>query len=314
MKKIRSGKILMKKLYLETPANFSFKSTVYSHGWADLRSFHLPDNLSHISYIYNDKSKKIHHLEISEVKKRGLEIVTDTNLNDSSKSEILSVVKRMFRLNEDYEEFYTMAKNSKEFTWVVKYGAGRMLRCASLWEDMVKMLCTTNCTWRLTQIMTENLLCKLGSFKKNNNTGQKVFAFPEPEDIASHDETYLRNEIKMGYRAPYLLEFAHRIVNGELNLDEFEDQSLATTDLYKQIRQIKGFGDYAVSNLLKLLGRYDYMGADSWSRQRFFDKHHQGKTVDDKKIYSHYKRFGKWAGLFFWMDVSKDWYTRDIPW
>jgi len=98
------------------------------------------------------------------------------------------------------------------------------------------------------------------------------------------------------------------------NLDEFEDKSIVTDELYKKLRNIKGFGDYAVSNLLKLLGRYDYLGADSWSRQKYYDKHRKGKAVDDKIIQSHYRKYGKWAGLFFWMDVSEDWYTREIPW
>jgi N-glycosylase/DNA lyase len=118
----------------------------------------------------------------------------------------------------------------------------------------------------------------------------------------------------MGYRAPYLLEFAAAIISGKLDLAEFEDHSVNTTDLYKKMRQVKGFGDYAVSNLLKLLGRYDNMGADSWSRQKFYDKHHKGKAVEDKKIQTYYKKYSKWAGLFFWMDVSKDWYEKEIPW
>jgi N-glycosylase/DNA lyase len=251
---------------------------------------------------------------ISESGKGKLEITLDKQVTDPDKYEILNIVTRMFRLDEDYKEFYELSGKSKEFSWVVSYGAGRMLRCGSLWEDMVKMLCTTNCTWRLTQIMTENLVTKLGPNRKIKKSGEITSAFPVAKDVANQTENYLRSEIKMGYRAPYLLELAKAIVNDEINLDEFEDNNLATGELYKKIRQIKGFGDYAVSNLLKLLGRYDYMGADSWSRQKYYDKHYKGKPVDDKKILSHYKQYGKWAGLFFWMDVSEDWYRKDIPW
>ena len=304
----------MTTLYFQTPENFSFKSTVYSHGWADLSPFHLPEDLSFISYVFKGKSKTPYYLKISEKGKGQLKIITEHRLTKSIKSEILRTVERMFRLDEDYDEFYQLAKEAKEFSWVLKYNAGRMLRCGSLWEDMVKMLCTTNCTWRLTQIMTENLVNKLGSCKSTTKSGENICAFPEPKDIARQSEEFLRNEIKMGYRAPYLLEFARSIVSGDLDLYEFENNSLQTEDLYKKIRRIKGFGDYAVSNLLKLLGRYDYMGADSWSRQKFFEKHHNGKVVEDKKINSHYKNYGKWAGLFFWMDVSEDWYKRDKPW
>ena len=218
----------------------------------------------------------------------------------------------MFRLDENYDTFYALAAKSNDFKWVDKLGAGRMLRAATFWEDMVKMLCTTNCTWRLTQIMTENLVNILGDSK--NIAERKVFTFPEPKTVAACTEDYLRKEIKMGYRAPYLLELAQAIDRRETNPTSFENENIETAELYKNLRSIKGFGDYAVSNLLKLLGRYDYLGADSWSRQKFFEKHNRGKPCDDKKIFSYYKKYRNWAGLFFWMDVCEDWYRKDIPW
>jgi N-glycosylase/DNA lyase len=162
--------------------------------------------------------------------------------------------------------------------------------------------------------MTENLVTKLGARQESREMDIAIQAFPEPQDLADQTEEFLRNEIKMGYRAPYLLEVANEITSGNIDLDQFENGSLSSTELYKKIRKIKGFGDYAVSNLLKLLGRYDNMGADSWSSQKFSQKYYNGKTVDPKKIQSHYKKYGKWAGLFFWMDVSEDWYTKEIPW
>jgi len=304
----------MEKLYLSTPKKFSFKSTLYSHGWSDLRPFQLIEKPLGLTYVVKTSSKNINLIKISEVEGQKLEIILDGYLNDQDKNKILKVVKRIFRLDEDYTEFYQIAGKSREFSWVLKYGAGRLLRCGSLWEDMVKMLCTTNCTWRLTQIMTENLVTKLGAGKKVGEFDENIKSFPEPKDIVTKTEDYLRNEIKMGYRAPYLLEFAGNVASGKIDLDQFEDHFLSSAELYNKIRKIKGFGDYAVSNLLKLLGRYDNLGADSWSSQKFSQKYHNGKPVDSKKIQSHYKKYGKWAGLFFWMEVSEDWYTKEIPW
>ncbi len=302
----------MGKPVLNTPDKFSFKSTIYSHGWADLLPFRISENPFHIILTIQTESECVFPLQISSPNDRILEIHVLNDPSDLEEVEILSGLKRMFRLNEDYSDFYSIAETSKDFNWVCDYRAGRMLRCTSLWEDMVKMLCTTNCTWRLTQIMTENLVQELG--KKTEINGVEFRAFPKVDTVASKDETYLRNKIKMGYRAPYLLSFAQTIVRGKINLSDLESDQISTTDLYKQLRGIKGFGDYAVSNLLKLLGRYDYLGADSWSRQKFADKHNKGKKCEDKKIEKFYKSYGKWAGLFFWMDVSADWYTREKPW
>jgi N-glycosylase/DNA lyase len=234
------------------------------------------------------------------------------NLDKKSEDALVEKINRMFRLDEDFEEFYNIVENDRDFQWILLKGAGRLIRCASLWEDMVKMLCTTNCTWRLTQIMTENLVKKLG--KEINIKGEQFHSFPTVEAIALKSENFLRSEIKMGYRAPYLLRFAQSITNCRINLMDFENNQIPTPDLYKQLREIKGFGDYAVSNLLKLLGRYDYLGADSWSRHKFSEKHNKGKKCDDKKIEQYYKKFGQWSGLFFWMDVSEDWYQNELPW
>ena len=304
----------MEKLNLPTPKNFSFKSTIFSHGWSDLKPFVLNEKPLTISYVCQTSTDSINLLNISADNNQTLKIIADGKLTNAEKNHILKVINRMFRLDEDFDEFYKIASESNDFLWVINYGAGRLLRTGSLWEDMVKMLCTTNCTWRLTQIMTENLVTKLGAKKVSGETGHTIQAFPEPQDLVNQTEEFLRTEIKMGYRAPYLLEFANQVASGEIDLDQFEKDSLSSVELYKQLKQIKGFGDYAVSNLLKLLGRYDNMGADSWSSQKFSQKHNKGKKADAHKIFSHYKKYGKWAGLFFWMDVSEDWYTREIPW
>ncbi len=304
----------MTEISVKVPDNFSFKSTIYSHGWADLLPFRISKKPFNISLSMQTELEGVLPIQISAPDDKILEIQTANDISEQDKNQILVAVRRMFRLNEDYSDFYSLAEASQDFTWVSDYRAGRMLRCASLWEDMVKMLCTTNCTWRLTQIMTENLVKKLGSKAKVKNSEDELKTFPNVETVASKNEAYLRNEIKMGYRAPYLLDYACAIVNGKINLSDFENDQIPTPDLYKLLRNIKGFGDYAVSNLLKLLGRYDYIGADSWSRQKFADKHFNGKKCDDKKIEKLYKNFGKWAGLFFWMDVSEDWYRRENPW
>ena len=179
-----------------------------------------------------------------------------------------------------------------------------MLRAASIWEDMVKMLCTTNCTWRLTQIMTENLFNILGESK----------SFPSAAVIAGTDEQFLREKIKMGYRSPYLLQFSREVASGKLNLNEFENWQGDSKSLYTKIKKIKGFGDYAVSSLMKLLGRYDFMGFDSWNRKQYFNIHKNGNPCSDDQISKHYKKYKNWAGLFYWLDVTKDWYFREKPW
>jgi hypothetical protein len=59
--------------------------------------------------------------------------------------------------------------------------------------------------------------------------------------------------------------------------------------------------------LLKLLGRYDGLALDSWTRAKFFQVRNNGRKANDKKIARYYSRFNEWRGLALWCDVTRDW-------
>jgi len=111
----------------------------------------------------------------------------------------------MFRLAEPMDEFYARAKREPEFRWVAKSGGGRLLRTQTVFEDVVKMICTTNCSWALTKIITDNLATLLGS-----EVSEGMHSFPEPAAIAAQTDSFMRKQIRCGYRAPFLLEFGRK--------------------------------------------------------------------------------------------------------
>ncbi len=65
-------------------------------------------------------------------------------------------VRHMLRLDEDLSAFYAMAAADPVLAWVPN-GAGRMLRSPTVFEDLVKTICTTNCTWSATVRMVTAL-------------------------------------------------------------------------------------------------------------------------------------------------------------
>jgi 3-methyladenine DNA glycosylase/8-oxoguanine DNA glycosylase len=186
--------------------------------------------------------------------------------------------------------------------------AGRMLRAPSVFEDIVKMICTTNCSWSLTETMVNNLTGELG--KRFNSS---IYSFPTPQALAGVTEQFLRKNIKTGYRSPFLLEFAKKVADNKLNVEQWRSSDLPTEVLFKELHSIKGVGEYAAGNILKLLGRYDYLGLDSWVRSRYYELYHGGRKVSDHTIEQRYKSYGKWRGLFFWMEMTKHWYGRKFP-
>src|SRR5204862_8344090 len=132
-------------------------------------------------------------------------------------------------------------------------------------------------------------------------------AFPPPLSIASMPIEVFVNEVRAGYRARYLKEIAERVASGELDVEQWLTTDLPTRDLMKQIKSVKGAGDYAAENLLRLLGRYDGLALDSWTRAKFFQVRNNGRKASDKKIARYYSRFNEWRGLALWCDVTRDW-------
>ncbi len=295
------------KLTIPTPPSFSFWRTVYSHGWCSLPPFYVNREKNLVERVLETSEGKTFLLLMSESPK-GIELEIASSPQLAEKQKIVAVVRSMFRLDEDFEPFYAEARKLPEFKWVAKTGSGRMLRAPTAFEDVIKMICTTNCSWALTDVMVRNLCKKLGT-----TLDSKAWSFPSAQVLANASEKFLRKEIRAGYRSPYLRELGKRVAIGEIELETWRCSTLPTGELFEEVRSIKGIGPYVAGNILKLLGRYDYLGIDSWCRKKFAGIHHNGRRVSDKTIERFYQQFGEWRGLFFWMDVTKDWYKEKFP-
>jgi 3-methyladenine DNA glycosylase/8-oxoguanine DNA glycosylase len=293
---------MTKRLSLKTPKSFSFRHTVYSHGWSELRPFELDDENWRLSYVFG--GPKPVPVTIREVDGT---VVIDVFANSFDGEKILRDVSHILRLDDPLEEFYGLTDNEERLRWVSRSKAGRLLRSPTVFEDMIKTLCTTNCSWGLTKNMVTNLVEALGATAPSG-----ARAFPTPEALASVSERFFRDEIRAGYRSPYFVELAGAVASGKVDPESWLRTELPTPELKKQIKSIKGFGDYAADNLLKLLGRYDGLALDSWLRSQFYRKHNREKVCPDKKIERHYKKFGPWKGLAMWCDMTERWFDEKL--
>lgn len=301
--------MVTRRLELKTPPRFNFWRTVYSHGWCSLPPFSVDKENNNLSRTLElENGDLVQCILRSE---RGRIVVTCSSkatLADNQRSQIVSALSECFRLNEDLTEFYMEANRYPHYRWISKAGAGRLLRAPTVFEDVIKMICTTNCSWSLTEVMVGNLTSLLGK-----NMGNGVSSFPSPQSIAGTSESHLRKNIRAGYRSPYLLKLATDVAEDRIDLESWRSSSLATGDLFDQVKTIKGMGDYAAGNILKLLGRYDYLGLDSWVRGKYYELHTRGRKVRDLTIERRYNSFGKWRGLFFWLEMTRHWYDHKFP-
>ena len=193
---------------IPVPAGFNFESTVLSHGWYLLAPFRWlrPQKLLYRPEILGGK---VRHLKITE----GIRV---EGANESP--ELRKKLTRMFQLDVDTSEFILIARQSAAHSWVESAGFGRLLCGSTLFEDAVKIIATTNTTWRQTMRMVELLVAKCG----------RSGAFPEPKDVVRFGADDLQRDCRLGYRAKSVRGLAEGIVDGSIDLDAITNPSQST--------------------------------------------------------------------------------------
>lgn len=289
------------ELKIPTPRNFNFRRTILSHGWYNLLPFSLNSEEYELTRVI-DLDPRPPVTIVMSGKKGHVRLAASRPLTKSDVAKVTRDARHVLRLDDDLQPFYLAMGEDPEFSWIGVQGAGRMLRSPTVFEDLVKMICTTNCSWALTVKMVTGLVENLG---RESDDGRK--SFPTAEAMAAMPLKFFVDEVRAGYRAAYLKELAERVAAGELNVEQWLTSPLSTAELIKELKGVKGVGNYAAENLLKLLGRYDGLALDSWTRAKFFQVRNKGRKANDRKIERYYSRFNEWRGLALWCDMTRDW-------
>jgi len=243
----------------------------------------------------------------------GVSVEVDGKLSESEREEVARDVEWMLGLEQDFSAFYTLARDEPKLAHVAGKAQGRILRSPTLFEDTVKTILTTNTSWTGTIRMVKALVAHFGAPLPADPTRH---AFPTPDQLAVTDEEKLRSEAQLGYRAPYVLELARSVASGTLrllrpgsgqvrsgqalDLEALKTADIATTQLRKQLLAIKGVGEYAMANLLMILGRYDFVPVDSWALKMVSHEWYGGEPVGRAEVEAAFERWGEWKGLAYW--------------
>ena len=293
------------EITVKTPRNFNYRRTVLSHGWCQLPPFEF--DLKSWTLLYTLDAGSARPVTVCiKGQKESINISTKRQLGAQSAARVERAVRHMLRLDDDMDSFYSALAAEPDFAWVAEEGAGRLLRSPTVFEDLVKTICTTNCSWSLTEKMVKGLVRNLG---READDGRR--AFPSPAEMAEVPESFYRDEVRAGYRAPYLKELAERVASGALDVEGWLHSDLPTAELKREMKHVKGVGDYAAENLSKLIGRYDGLALDSWVRAKFKRTRNNNRAASDKHIARYYSRFREWQGLALWCDMTRDWLDEE---
>jgi 3-methyladenine DNA glycosylase/8-oxoguanine DNA glycosylase len=274
------------RLVLTALAPFRLDTTVVSHGWYQLAPLQW-DGTRLLRPERLDDGRVL-PLTITAAP-NGIAVETPGALDGATGQHLTKRLRWMFALDADLTSFYTIADGEPRLQHVRKQAGGRMLRSTSLFEDVVKMMLTTNIQWSGTRRLSQALVTRFGD----------AGAFPTAERIARTRESTLRS-LGLGYRAPYLLQLARAVASGRTDLDTLRDPMLPTLALRQQLLALPGIGPYAAAGLLALLGRGDFIPVDTVAVAAVSKHFFAGRKIGEKEINAVFARFGEHKALAYW--------------
>ncbi len=252
-------------------------------------------------------------------------VVGGPKLDRAASAALRSTLTCMLALDVDLNGFYGACARDPLLSWATS-GAGRFVRSQTVFEDVIRTICTTNCAFSATRRMIVATVDRLGDATvgpppascsgggstsapaASPDTTHTPRAFPTPEQIARAGADFLRDVARAGYRAERIAAIAEGVATGEIDLEALRPTTtspLSDEDAYELLLRLPGVGPYAASHAMMLIGRYSQPVLDSWSRPAYARV--AGSAATDGEIRRRFETFGRFAGLAFWLAVTKSW-------
>lgn len=303
----------VKTFTTSVPPRFHFWQTVSSHGWAALAPFTFDDAARRLTYTLALSDGSVWELTIREAAPANgaspmLTIDADggtARLTATRQSAIEAAVRRMFRLDEDLSAFHALCRTEPRLQHVPDTGYERVLRSPTAWEDLVRVIATTNTTWTLTKRMIARLVERYGALHPQIPDRR---AFPTPQALAKADPADIK-ALGWGYRAPYIVENARAIASGKMDLEALAREQAAqlpAAALRKELLRLRGVGDYAAGTLLILLGHYSSVPVDTAARATVSRLFYDSQPVTDKQVKAALEPYQPYAALALYCLMMMD--------
>jgi len=273
--------------------------TLTSHGVADLAPQVVDEGARELETTLPLSRGRARTIRIRAGRK-GFALIEGEGIGAADGRSLAETARHMLRLDADLSGFYAAARDDPDLAWV-HAGAGRMLRSPTVFEDVVKTICTTNCAWSATVRMVTALVAELGD---ESDRGRR--AFPTPAAMAEAPEAFYREIVRAGYRGAYLRSLAASVASGELDLEQLgRDRDAPDGEVEQRLLALPGVGPYAAAHVMMLIGRYTPLVLDSWTRPTY--ARINGRKASDRTIERRFRRYGRYAGLAFWLYLTRDW-------
>ena len=280
------------EMLLPAADSFDLRATVLSHGYYELAPcVWTPAPRPTLERVERLEGRGVYLVRL-RMARTGAGVVMRATGPDGDQVEALAPLavrmRRVLRLDETFADFRLLCQRDPALRPIVRLGLCRMLRGATLFEDVVKTIAASNTNWA----GALQTIGRLGNLGSPCAADRRRHAFPTPAQVVRLGEDELRRRTRLGYRADYIARLAREVSEGLRDLDRL-DAAAATMpldDLAAALGEIRGIGPVAAGWLLLLLGRYE----------------RPTPTVGAAGVAEH----GVWQGLTLWF---QQWLASEHP-
>ncbi|MBN1577268.1 MAG: hypothetical protein JW913_11990 [Chitinispirillaceae bacterium] len=225
-------------IVLQTPAYFRLTLCATSHGWVNLAPFSYSAD-DEILFRTEQIGNSTYTIGMSQTGSN-LHVKITPKLSSTRLKTIKQRILHSLSFDFPIKEFAKHSRNlSKHIYKGLQEGYAYFLRGFTPFEDAVKTLLTTNCSWAYTKKVSQSICLKYG-----NQAIGGTYAFPSLVKLKALREREFR-EIGMGYRSRYIESLCKHFVNKNIRHENW-----------------LGFGAYASAHFNFLLGVYDRIPVD----------------------------------------------------
>ena len=296
-----TGQARRTRLRLTVPADFDLPRDACSYGYFLIDPYEWTPSASTFSAAFMLEDGPAHLVVRQQRVGMPLTVTADRTLSRRESGRARAMLSRVLRLDESAE--HVEAFHAVDERWRFS-GRGRLMRSATMFEDVIKTVTSCNVRWPGTIDMNAALCARVGHASPSG-----VHAFPTPEQLAKKSPSWLRSRCSVGYRDQRIIDLARLFAKDKIPQAWLEDPNTPDDEVRRFLLDLPGIGPYAAHNIMQLMGRYGFLPLDTESVRH--GRNVLGFDGDDRQVLKHvtehYERFGIGQGgqafRSYWLDL-----------
>ena len=305
--------MLAEQMKLKRPIKFDLKAVALSHGWHECSPLAWCEAGQCLQWIDRLGATPV-RVSVLRTPRRSSAVPVQLELPDdwpapersAAVQRVTHRLRYLLAFDDDVTAFHELCAGHPTLHVLPRLGAGRLIRCPDLIENVVKVICGTNVKW--TQAV--KMINRIGQLGPPVPHFANLQAWPTPAEILRAGEDYLTGVCRVGYRSAFILQLCRSAEAGSFPEAEITDAIAAgqTADALRLLRGLPGIGPTSAHALLSLLGCHDHLAIDSATIAHVARTHTAGRKPSPKEVEAVYAPYGPWKNLVYWFE---NWLTWD---